>query len=644
MDRADRDVEGLQEKGLSLIDAMSASVAAVERGTLPPPAASRLPPSGFDMGISSLAVEAFITTQAAEAPTGGDVFGIDYKPYGKASRPSGYALPAASSSRADYEDEAMNSLAARQQVAAANSAKEEDDDDDFDFSDDSSGGTTDAVMDAVRRASERATQEKEAAAMISGLQSEAHAAMALSLALEESPFGQIVEKRGQRDATLGIRKAAEEAMSAITQAYGSGTGDFHSAEPQISSLVDSESVSLGFPLAAASVSGGGTIEEGDEEAAERQEEEEERVKLALAQESLRVKALLEAEWQGFHAHENDAVHPAAAQLSLSTLAPSVSGSESGEISTRVGYKKVMAYLQELDLSRYEATITTTAAAGNPQQSRSWSSSFFSLVGAGSSPAKLQLPDADKQLAWPFLVAQVDYDPSVPTHLALLRTIFDILVPSTPGPPESLSGGKKHQSVPVTGPHWDKIGFQGLDPRTDINRSMKMFALVQALHLVTQRTSEAQRLHDLSTRTASVLTNGQDLSWPFMCVSILFTKEAIQALRSGSLNRLCNEIKDVVSVLHDFHHACFHEFGRRLSDCPSVHHAVHLAAIRKLCESGGGLALFKAYREKSRKDSEGTAKLTKEDLVEFASIDEMADGMEKKGFGFMEGTKAAKFVV
>lgn len=32
--------------------------------------------------------------------------------------------------------------------------------------------------------------------------------------------------------------------------------------------------------------------------------------------------------------------------------------------------------------------------------------------------------------------------------------------------------------PAQGPHWERIGFQGLDPRTDVNRSMKMFAVLQ----------------------------------------------------------------------------------------------------------------------------------------------------------------------
>ena len=38
-----------------------------------------------------------------------------------------------------------------------------------------------------------------------------------------------------------------------------------------------------------------------------------------------------------------------------------------------------------------------------------------------------------------------------------------------------------RACPVIGPHWEQIGFQGVDPRTDINRSMKMLAALQAWH-------------------------------------------------------------------------------------------------------------------------------------------------------------------
>jgi hypothetical protein len=32
--------------------------------------------------------------------------------------------------------------------------------------------------------------------------------------------------------------------------------------------------------------------------------------------------------------------------------------------------------------------------------------------------------------------------------------------------------------PLVGKHWEAIGFQGLDPSTDLNRSMKMLTILQ----------------------------------------------------------------------------------------------------------------------------------------------------------------------
>lgn len=121
-----------------------------------------------------------------------------------------------------------------------------------------------------------------------------------------------------------------------------------------------------------------------------------------------------------------------------------------------------------------------------------------------------------------------------------------------------------------GPHWEHIGFQGLDPRTDVNRSMKMLAVLQVLHLLDTHYVWAKRWHTLSdsyrtTASTVPVDSMKDKSWPFFCVSIMFTKEAIQALRSGALNAKINKRKAILPVLHDFHEACFIEFARYVID-------------------------------------------------------------------------------
>ncbi len=54
---------------------------------------------------------------------------------------------------------------------------------------------------------------------------------------------------------------------------------------------------------------------------------------------------------------------------------------------------------------------------------------------------------------------------------------------------------------------------------------------------------------------------EDNSWPLMCVSIGMTKHSIDALRSGNLTAECNNQKSILSVLNDFHHACFYCFAK-----------------------------------------------------------------------------------
>jgi hypothetical protein len=93
-----------------------------------------------------------------------------------------------------------------------------------------------------------------------------------------------------------------------------------------------------------------------------------------------------------------------------------------------------------------------------------------------------------------------------------------------------------------------------------------------LSFMEQDKSMAMKLFDLSLSAAdSPLAGGHlsvaernansknDKSWPFMCVSIMFTREALQALRRGVLNDKCNKHKCVLPVLHQFHRACFAEF-------------------------------------------------------------------------------------
>lgn len=56
------------------------------------------------------------------------------------------------------------------------------------------------------------------------------------------------------------------------------------------------------------------------------------------------------------------------------------------------------------------------------------------------------------------------------HRRIIQTVY-----------RRMTGDKR--ACPDEGPHWDTVGFQGNDPRTDLNRSMGMFSLVQVRTVV-----------------------------------------------------------------------------------------------------------------------------------------------------------------
>lgn len=134
-----------------------------------------------------------------------------------------------------------------------------------------------------------------------------------------------------------------------------------------------------------------------------------------------------------------------------------------------------------------------------------------------------------------------------------------------------------------------------------------------LHALSRFGDDDARAFDPSTRRKQ--NHGIDLTWPFMCVSINFTKSALQMLRSGALNKKCNKRKDVLSVIHDFHHALFLEFGRcvfldcliypstfdyicdfrRLVADPQKHHAVHLSDLSKFSTNNPS-GLLQSYKK------------------------------------------------
>lgn len=83
------------------------------------------------------------------------------------------------------------------------------------------------------------------------------------------------------------------------------------------------------------------------------------------------------------------------------------------------------------------------------------------------PRQLKFENHEEKLNFPFLLAQYNYEPSEQKLIDIMRTIFKML--TTLNDNVSTECPEKESSsclfCPRVGPHWEQIGFQGLDPRT-----------------------------------------------------------------------------------------------------------------------------------------------------------------------------------
>ncbi|CAE7609677.1 unnamed protein product [Symbiodinium microadriaticum] len=179
-----------------------------------------------------------------------------------------------------------------------------------------------------------------------------------------------------------------------------------------------------------------------------------------------------------------------------------------------------------------------------------------------------------------------------------------------------------------------------------------------LHLIEKEPGMTQRLYANSLGTGGVLPSPTgaagdvasiDDSWPLMCVGIGMTKHAIDALRSGALTKDVNKANSCMAVLHEFHHACFYCFLRLLTESPHLHHAVHLAAIRKEV-SGDPRGMLRAFRNFKfpKPDNEGEThqKESSYDDIEEDRQESSGEimGSKKSWFSGFGQSKASKFVV
>lgn len=258
------------------------------------------------------------------------------------------------------------------------------------------------------------------------------------------------EPVAKQSATAAIMEEARKALAEVSEVYGSGLGDH---EVHLMSSAAPESSEAPISATSRSLTGNsmalcGAIEEGDEEEAEQQEAEEE----LRAEESLRAQQVheqqLEAEWDTLGA-ESSSNRSADHAYTTSNGVKVISMSEAAKV---WNFEQAAAYFQAMDhAARLPHIVVREEAKGG----------WFS-----SAPKPLNYFGSKDDLDLPFLVAQVDYDPECRQHWQMLSTLYTFFVQ-----------GENGTELP-TSRHWERLGFQGSDPRTDLNRSMKMLSILQ----------------------------------------------------------------------------------------------------------------------------------------------------------------------
>lgn len=150
----------------------------------------------------------------------------------------------------------------------------------------------------------------------------------------------------------------------------------------------------------------------------------------------------------------------------------------------------------------------------------------------------------------FAIAQCQFDNSEPIHLQILQTVYKVLTSTK-------------VDCPRFGNHWDVIGFQGVDPATDL-RGVGLLGLVQALHLLTH-----EALLPLA-RDIYRLSHDQHSQFPLMVLSINVTRISLQTLREGYLNKECNCRSNVRHVLNEFYAAVmFYIYWIWKTECKTI---------------------------------------------------------------------------
>jgi len=119
-----------------------------------------------------------------------------------------------------------------------------------------------------------------------------------------------------------------------------------------------------------------------------------------------------------------------------------------------------------------------------------------------------------------------FDFNTPMHFRMLRTIYTKLT--------------LNKWCPSVGNHWEVVGFQGGDPRTDLNRCGGVLNVLHLFYFITHHL-------DLAT-TCFQLSQDEHQNFPLACISVNITSLVVDGLSAGRFTALCNKEATDLGVL------------------------------------------------------------------------------------------------
>ncbi len=200
------------------------------------------------------------------------------------------------------------------------------------------------------------------------------------------------------------------------------------------------------------------------------------------------------------------------------------------IDSVISYDEAVAYLTtKVDLSAYKKKIVRF----DFRRLGFFAAAQYKLLG-NPSLGKQELED-ERDAMFCMALMQLDYKTLEPERM--VQSIY-----------RELTGDKL--SCPRTGAHWDVIGFQGVDPATDL-RGAGLFGLVQWLYML--KTYKPLMLRILR------LSKDELQNFPLAVVSFNFTGLALQAVREGKLYSVMRKRGAVLPVVHELYMSLMYTF-------------------------------------------------------------------------------------